>query len=345
MSQRPPQAREQEQRERLESQRKAAREKLTAHRGMATWGDSLVPLGVFRQAAGAVGRRLSGEERAAERRRYLEPRHDPTPVEGPYGRIAVFGGVYSNHLALAALLEDAARRGAEALYCLGDLGAFGPNPEKVRPLLEQGPVLAVQGNYEESLASGAGDCNCGYTDPRDNHFAALSYRYTAEKTSAAFKAWMGALPKRRRVRLGERELLLAHGSPRRINEFLFESATPVPFLEVLLDREGADGLLVTHTGLHWHRRLPSGRDVVNVGVIGRPANDGRRNVWYSIVGWDERRRDLAVELVPLEYDWQGLAAEMRSEDLPEEFVETVETGWWTTCLEVLPAKERSASRY
>jgi hypothetical protein len=160
---------------------------------------------------------------------------------------------------------------------------------------------------------------------------------------------MGALPKRRRVRLGQdgedRELLLVHGSPRRINEFLFESATPERFLEVLLDQERADGLLCTHTGLHWHRRLPSGRDAVNVGVIGRPANDGRRNVWYALLEAGTNGGAPAVDLVPLEYDHQGLAAEMRAEGLPEEFVETVETGWWTTCLEVLPAKERSASRF
>jgi hypothetical protein len=31
---------------------------------------------------------------------------------------------------------------------------------------------------------------------------------------------------------------------------------------------------------------------------------------------------------------------MRAEGLPAEFVETVLTGWWTTCLEILPAKER-----
>ena len=27
------------------------------------------------------------------------------------------------------------------------------------------------------------------------------------------------------------------------------------------------------------------------------------------------------------------------------FIETIRTGWWTTCLEILPAKERAASRY
>jgi hypothetical protein len=213
----------------------------------------------------------------------------------------------------------------------------------VRPLLAEGAVRCIQGNYEQALAQGREDCNCGYTDPRDNHFAALSYRYTAERCSDSYRAWMGALPARRRVRVGTRELLLVHGSPRRINEFLFRSTAPVPFLELLLDQERCDGLLCTHTGLHWQRRLPSGRDAVNVGVIGRPANDGRTEVWYGLL---EARGDaLEVEIVPLRYDHAGLAEAMRREELPAEFVETILGGWWTTCLEILPAKERAASRY
>ncbi|MCH8020799.1 hypothetical protein IH785_13165, partial [candidate division KSB1 bacterium] len=52
-----------------------------------------------------------------------------------YKKIAVFGGVYNNYLALEALVKDAKNRGAEKLYCLGDLGAFGPNPHKLFPIL------------------------------------------------------------------------------------------------------------------------------------------------------------------------------------------------------------------
>lgn len=326
-----------------ELRRAAQKAPLIQHRGLATWGERLVPLGDFRDAAAAIGRQLSEPERQTAAEHFLLREPDGVPVEGPYGRIAVFGGVYNNHFALEALLEDAHRRGAESIYCLGDLGGFGPHPEKVRPPLEQGGVLAIQGNYEESLASGREDCNCGYTDPRDNHFAHLSYRYTAERCTDEFKLWMGHLPRRRRVRMDNKELLLVHGSPRRINEFLFSSTSPDPFLEVMLDQERCDGLLCTHTGLQWHRRLPSGRDVVNVGVIGRPANDGYRNVWYSIL--DGRSGDLSVELVPLAYDHQSLAAEMRREELPEEFVETILAGWWTTCLEILPARERQLSRF
>jgi len=36
---------------------------------------------------------------------------------------------------------------------------------------------------------------------------------------------------------------------------------------------------------------------------------------------------------------------MRGAGLPEPFVETVETGWWTTCLEIVPPPERSRGRY
>ena len=316
--------------------------KLTVHRGLATWGEKLVPLDDFRQATAEAGRRLSpaGRDRAVAG--FLAAAPDPTPVEGPYSRVAVFGGVYNNHYALTALLEDAAARGAEAIYCLGDLGGFGPHPDRIWPLLQEGGVRSIQGNYEESLSTGHKNCNCGYTDPRDNHFAELSYGYTERNCSVDFKRWMGELPARRRIRVGDRELLLVHGSPRRINEFLFHSTSPTPFLEALLDRESSDAFLCTHTGLPWHRHLPSGRHAANVGVIGRPANDGRTEVWYCMLG--ERNGALDIELVPLAYDHSSLAAEMRREELPEEFVETVLTGWWTTCLEILPAKERAASR-
>jgi len=49
--------------------------------------------------------------------------------------------------------------------------------------------------------------------------------------------------------------------------------------------------------------------------------------------------------VPIEYDHMKLVEEMRAEQLPEAFVETIVSGWWTTCLEILPTKERAAGKY
>jgi diadenosine tetraphosphatase ApaH/serine/threonine PP2A family protein phosphatase len=258
-------------------------------------------------------------------------------------RLAFIGGIYSNYEALAATLADIDRRGVDATYFLGDLGAFGPHPDRVPEMLIGRGIEGIQGNYEESLAGGATDCNCGYTDPRDNEYAQISYDYTAAHTSDAIKRWMGTLPKSIRLEVGGTRLLLAHGSPRKINEFLWRSTSPDPFLHRLLDEHAADVIVCTHTGLHWHKALGGRRHIVNAGVIGRPANDGRTNVWYTVMRI--RNGLLDVEFVPVDYDHGALAREMRAERLPEEFVETIETGWWTTCLEALPSKERAEGKF
>jgi hypothetical protein len=153
---------------------------------------------------------------------------------------------------------------------------------------------------------------------------------------------MMALPKEIRFDLCGRRMLMVHGSPRKINEFLWESTTPTHFLEKLCDDFEADVILATHTGIHWKRELPSRRLFVNVGVLGRPENDGRTNVWYTMLEGDPV---LDVTFVPLAYDHARLAFEMKQEGICEEFIETVRTGWWTTCLEVLPAKERKRGRF
>ena len=257
-------------------------------------------------------------------------------------RIALLGGVYANARALEAVLADARERGAEAVYCLGDLGGFGPHPDRVFPLLRDAGIVCVRGNYDEAIAAGAADCGCGYTDPRDNHFARIAYAYTLAHTSTEHRRWLAGLPGALRVNLGGHRLLLCHGSPRQINEFLWESTTPNGLIERFCDAHDADVLGFTHTGIAWHRALPSGRHAVNVGAVGRPENDGRTAVRYALL---TATPDLAVELVCVDYDHEALAREMEAEGLPPEFTATIRTGWWTCCLESLPAKERARGRY
>jgi hypothetical protein len=140
----------------------------------------------------------------------------------------------------------------------------------------------------------------------------------------------------------------------------------------LFEKYHTDVIVGTHTGLHWHREPSSGKHFINCGVIGRPPNDGQRTVVYTIVnaGRHRERREtesassdmsaelrsrfrhydgnayrLEVDFVRLTYDYERLASEMASEGLPDEFIETIRTGWWTTCNEILPAKERGRGIY
>ena len=262
---------------------------------------------------------------------------------GPAKRVAFLGGIYSNYLALEKSLELARAAKVDAIVALGDFGAFGPHPDRTVEILREANIPAIQGNYEESLSTAAEDCHCGYTDPRDNAFAQISYDYTGAKTSPEHKKWMGTLPTAATMTLGATKLRLCHGSPRTINEFLWETTTPVPFVEKVLRAQDADVLVCTHTGIHWKRMTARNRGIVNVGALGRPPNDGKTGVWFAIL--EEKSGAIDAEFVPVEYDHTRLAREMTAEKLPKEFVETIETGWWTTCLEILPAKERSRGRY
>lgn len=256
-------------------------------------------------------------------------------------KIAVFGGVYNNYLALEQTILDATHRGAQELYCLGDLGGFGPFPDNVFPLLLEHKIPVVQGNYDHSVGFNLKDCGCGYTDPRDNFYAQISYDYTVSKTSDKYKAWMRILPGQIRQTVENHKLLMVHGSPRKVNEFMWESGTSQAFLRKLFRDYEADIILCTHTGMKWHRQIDN-KHFINVGAIGRPENDGYTNVWYALITIG---KDVDVEFAPVTYDTERLAFEMQQEGLPEEFIETARTGWWTTCLEILPAKERMRGRY
>ncbi len=264
-------------------------------------------------------------------------------------KLAFFGGLYSNYLALESAIADARRRDVQELYCLGDMGAFGPYPDRVLSKLRDTGVTCIQGNYDDSIGNELSDCQCGYTDPRDNLYAQLSYDYTLSNTSREHRDWLRGLPGSADIERNGVRLHLCHGSPRRTNEFLWESTTSDGFLDRLIEPTGANLVLGTHTGLHWTRRTPRGRRFVNVGVLGRPANDGRTNVWYTLVDLAGRGQGgqggPKVEFVSVDYDFRRLSGEMRAEGLPGEFSETIETGWWTTCLEVLPSRERRRGRH
>jgi len=239
------------------------------------------------------------------------------------------------------MLRDARSRDCERVFCLGDLGGFGADPDGIWPLLRQFGVECVAGNYDIAIGRGDPDCGCGYSDPHDSEFAQLIYDYTRTHTSAAFARWMHELPREHREQIGGCDVHMVHGSPLAVNDFMWESLTDDELRE-RTTASGADVLLCTHTGIPWQRRVDDTL-VVNVGAVGRPANDGRTDTWYAVIELDGG--NAIAELVPFAYDWRAQAQEMRAAGLPAAFAETIETGWWTTCLEVVPPRERARGRF
>ena len=135
-------------------------------------------------------------------------------------------------------------------------------------------------------------------------------------TSADHKAWMGTLPRHIRLTIGGRRLLLCHGSPRKINEFLWESTTPAPFIRKLLRDYDTDLVVCTHTGLHWTRLVEPGRDRDSISSI---AHGCRRSAAWAETA---RRRSASARV--------GSVASMHRKNrlrLANSNSGTLNTGW------------------
>jgi diadenosine tetraphosphatase ApaH/serine/threonine PP2A family protein phosphatase len=123
------------------------------------------------------------------------------------------------------------------------------------------------------------------------------------------------------VELGDLKVLLAHGSPRKINEYLYEDR-PDASLERILDGVNADVLVVGHTHKSYHRVLPSGRHVINEGSVGKP-KDGDPRAAYVILSAEGK--NLKVEFMRVPYDVEQIATAIEASEMPSEYAGMLRT--------------------
>jgi len=155
---------------------------------------------------------------------------------GTKDRIVCAGGVYSNWYAFRAFLETCKGTDPTDVYCLGDLtGGFGLYPERALIALRNSRIHVLQGNRDYTLAHGEDECGCGYTSERDNRFAQISFDLSRRGVGKALRGWLAALPQQVNLRVGDRRVRLCHGSPRQMNEFLWESLSDDFYRELLAE--------------------------------------------------------------------------------------------------------------
>ncbi len=217
--------------------------------------------------------------------------------------ITIFGDIHSNLPALEAVFADMAARGLENLYCLGDLVGYGTFPNEVVNLIRQRGIPTIMGNYDQGVGNDSADCGCAYKAEIDRARGELSIAWSNAHTSVDNKAFLRALPAHLPVRLGDLRVLLVHGSPRKVNEYMFADR-PDDYFERLLDAADADVIVCGHTHLPYHKTLPSGRQIVNAGSVGKPKDHDPRAGYVMLTA---SGRDLTVQFIRVAYDLERTA--------------------------------------
>jgi putative phosphoesterase len=239
--------------------------------------------------------------------------HDASGVSD---RVAVITDIHANLPALEAALARIDELGIETVYCGGDLVGYGPHPNEVCGLIAERAIPTIYGNYDYAIARDLEDCGCAYVDQHDRELGQRSVEWTLAHTDARSKAFMRELPFDLRFRVGSTAVHLVHGSPRKVNEYLFEDK-PARLYERLAAAEEAGVLVFGHTHRPWVREH-GGVLFVNCGSVGKPKDGDPRGAFVVL---DASADELRVTIERVGYDAEAVAADVRAAGLPDEYAD------------------------
>jgi predicted phosphodiesterase len=211
-------------------------------------------------------------------------------------RIALFSDVHANLPALDAVLADIGAQGVREVYCLGDLVGYGPDPMGAIDRIRALGISTVQGNYDEGVGNRRADCGCYYPTEQARKDGAASLAYTSRTVDPEHAAWLAALPPALRFEYRGVKVLLAHGSPRKVNEYLMPDRSDEQ-LARLAEAADADVVCVGHVHVPYHRALAGAHGTVHYvssGSVGKPKDGDPRACWAELlIGPEEDVRDAA----------------------------------------------------
>ncbi len=234
--------------------------------------------------------------------------------------VAVISDIHGNIHALAAVLADIRARVLAPVYCLGDLVGYGAFPNEVVQRIRDERIPTIMGNYDDGVGFDRDDCGCAYRTQEEMDRGQRSLMWTRAQTTGDNKSFLQTFPAEIRFDLGGKRILLVHGSPRKMNENLFEDR-PLSSFQRLAASSNADVIVFGHTHQPYEKTV-DGVTFINAGSVGKP-KDGQWQACYIILDTDAAS---LVQFVRVPYDVASAAAAIRATDLPPQFASDIETG-------------------
>ncbi len=267
---------------------------------------------------------------------------DLTPHFETAERILVFGGPYSNLQATLAMRAEARRLGIEPEHtiCTGDVVAYCANPVETIAEIRDWGVHVIAGNCEQQLAASADNCACGFDEGSACDVLAKGwYTFADGRVGRDDRTWMAGLPDQASFSWAGLKLRVVHGTRGETSRFLFASEHDVIAAE-LADAE-ADVVIGGHCGIPFGHLADTSlgkRFWFNAGVIGQPANDGTREVWYGVL---TRTADgIEAALYRLNYDAAAASTAILDAGYADPYGVTLRSGIWPND-DILPRAEKA----
>jgi len=235
-------------------------------------------------------------------------------------RLAIISDIHGNLHALESVWADLQSQAPDAVLCLGDLVGYGAFPNEVIDFVRGWNVPVLMGNYDDGVGYDRDDCGCVYRDPVDDALGHKSLLWTRAHVTSERKAYLRELPFDRRVVIDGRRVRYVHGSPRKINEYLYEDRPESVFRNVARTAD-CEVLFFGHTHLPYQKQV-EGTLFVNTGSVGKP-KDGDPRAGYVLADFGP---ELRLSTRRVAYDVTAAAQAVRASGLPPHFADLLESG-------------------
>ncbi len=224
---------------------------------------------------------------------------------------AFISDIHGNLPALEAALADARHRGADKLYCAGDMTGYGPFPREVCRILEREPITSIIGNYDIKVLA-AIHCSAELKKRmKPGKWKILEW--TCGQMDSEAQGFLSSLPSLHHETLaGCFELLMVHGSPVSVDDTIYPSITPYGLKKKLVGTR-PDILICGHTHIPFVRRV-AGTLIVNCGSTGLPV-DGDPRPAYALVNVAQGKPPSA-RIIRFGYPKEELFRAMQRSTLP-----------------------------
>jgi putative phosphoesterase len=252
-------------------------------------------------------------------------------------KIALFSDIHANLPAMEAFFKDVEARQPDAIYCLGDLVGYNIWPNEVINEIRKRGIPTIAGNYDFGIGRSSDDCGCAYKTDEEKANGAVSIAFTNEIVKPEERAYLRTLPAHLKVEFqlntDKLNLLLVHGSPRKINEYLFEDRDEKSLLRIMQEA-GADILCFGHTHKPYHRILNDNatgsdhyRHAINIGSVGKPKDGDPRGGYVLLHIADHSstidKDSLRVEFIRFAYDVEKAAKAVEDSRLPNAYAQAL----------------------
>lgn len=255
-------------------------------------------------------------------------------------KIALFSDIHANLPALESFFKDVESKSPDAIYCLGDLVGYNVWSNEVIQEIRRRKIPTIAGNYDFGIGRTSDDCGCAYKTDHEKTNGAVSISFTNQNVKDEERQYLRTLPAHIKVEFQLNEdklnLLLVHGSPRKINEYLFEDRDEKSLYRIL-EQADADIMCFGHTHKPYHRALSvinennnHFRHAINIGSVGKP-KDGNPKGGYVILTIDpfsdtKIAESIGVEFIRFEYDVEKAARAVEESPLPNDYAESLRKG-------------------